>query len=363
MPRMRSQPLSLRVRARTGLPLGPLRSGARDRYPHRREEHAFVAPPPERKLAAILAADVEGYSRLMHEDEEATLITLSAHRAIIDALITAGRGHITGSAGDSVLAEFASIIDAVHCGVAIQQALAKANAALPPERRMEFRIGINVGDVIVQDGDVFGDGVNVAARLEGLAAPGGICITRSVRDHIQDRVEYDFDDLGDQHVKNIARPVRVFRLVFDPDAPPAQLSAPRAVPLATYEGAASGVAMGSEAVEISFWQSVEAGGTPAEYHAYLERYPHGSFATLAQTRLASANMGGGQEHSVELAFWDSVKDSDDPAMFRAYLEKYPDGEFRSLAEIRCRTAGPQDNAPSGLASLTGLFKSAFASEA
>jgi hypothetical protein len=227
---------------------------------------------------------------------------------------------------------------------------------------MELRIGINVGDVIVQDGDVFGDGVNVAARLEGLASPGGICITRSVRDQIRDRVEYDFDDLGEQHVKNIARPVRVFRLVFDPDAPLAQLSAPRAAQLATYEGAASGSAVGSEAVEISFWQSVEAGGTPAEYHAYLERYPHGSFATLAQTRLAAANTGGDQQRSVELAFWDSVKDSDDPAMFLAYLEKYPDGEFRSLAEIRCRTAGIQAGAPSGLASLTGLLKSAFSSE-
>jgi hypothetical protein len=119
---MRSQPLSLRVRARTGLPLGFPRIGFRNRHPHRREEHAVFAPlPPERKLAAILAADIEGYSRLMHEDEEATLATLSSHRAIIDSLITARRGHITGSAGDSVLAEFASIIDAVHCGVVISR--------------------------------------------------------------------------------------------------------------------------------------------------------------------------------------------------------------------------------------------------
>jgi hypothetical protein len=299
----------------------------------------------------------------MHEDEEATLATLSSHRAIIDALITAGRGHITGSAGDSVLAEFASIIDAVHCGVAIQQALGKANAALAPERRMELRIGINLGDVMFQGGDVFGDGVNVAARLEGLAAPGGICITRSVRDQVQDRVEYGFHDLGEQQVKNIARPVRVFRLVFNPDAPPVQLPAPPRGSLSSTEGAASEMAVGSAALEISFWRSVEVGGTPAEYHAYLEQYPHGSFAALAQTRLASASSGGGQEHSVELAFWDSVKDSDDPAMFLAYLDKYPDGEFRSLAEIRCRTAGAQGEAPSGLASLTGLLKAAFSSEA
>jgi hypothetical protein len=122
------------------------------------------------------------------------------------------------------------------------------------------------------------------------------------------------------------------------------------------------MAAGSTALEISFWQSVEAGGTPADYRAYLEQYPHGSFAALAQTRLASASLGGGQEHSVELAFWDTVKDSDDPAMFLAYLAKYPEGEFRSLAEIRCQTAGCQVEAPSGLASLTGLLKSAFSSE-
>ena len=355
---MRSQPLSLRVRARTGLPLSSLRSGFRDRYPHRREDLAFVAPPPpERKLAAILAADVEGYSRLMHEDEEATLATLSSHRAIMDSLMAAGRGHIIGSAGDSVLAEFASIIDAVHCGVAIQQALATANAALAPERRMELRIGINVGDVMVRDGSVFGDDVNVAARLEGLAAPGGICITRGVRDQIQDRVEYGFDDLGEQQVKNIARPVEVFRLVFDPDAP-AQAHAPLSRPSAEERASE-----GSEAIEISFWQSVEAGNTAAEYHAYLERYPKGSFAALAQSRLSGTSMGGGRECSIELAFWESVRDSDDPAMFLAYLEKYPNGEFKSLAEIRLETVGTQAGAPTGLASLTGLLKSAFSSEA
>ena len=146
---------------------------------------------------------------------------------LTDGLIIARRGHITGSAGDSVLAEFASIVDAVNCGVAIQQALTKANAALAPERRMELRIGINVGDVMVQDGNVFGDGVNVAARLEALAQPGGICVSHTVREHVQDRVEYSFDDLGEQHVKNIARPLRVFRLVFDPDAAPAQPPSPR----------------------------------------------------------------------------------------------------------------------------------------
>ena len=125
-------------------------------------------PPLERKLVAIMAADVVGYSRLMHDDEERTLATLTAHRAIIDELIANGRGEIAGTAGDSVLAEFASVVDAVRCAVSIQQALARANEPLPAESRMLFRIGINVGDVMIEDGDIFGDGVNVAARLEGL---------------------------------------------------------------------------------------------------------------------------------------------------------------------------------------------------
>jgi len=174
-------------------------------------------PPVERKLVAILAADVEGYSRLMHEDEEATLATLSSHRAIVDSLVQALGGRISGTAGDSVLAEFASVVDAVRCAVGIQQSLCKANGRLDPERRMQFRIGINVGDVILKDGDLFGDGINVAARLEALADAGAICVTRGVRDAVRDKLEYAFDDMGEQKVKNILRPVRVFKVRFDPE--------------------------------------------------------------------------------------------------------------------------------------------------
>ena len=138
-------------------------------------------PPLERKLVAILAADVEGYSRMMHADEVRTLSTLTSHRKIIDDLIETARGHIAGTAGDSVLAEFASVSDAVGCAVAIQQKLATANDALLESEKMQFRIGINVGDVMVKDGDIFGDGVNIAARLEAMAPAGGICVTRGVR--------------------------------------------------------------------------------------------------------------------------------------------------------------------------------------
>jgi hypothetical protein len=285
----------------------------------------------------------------MHDDEEMALATLSSHRAIIDADIDSRGGKITGTAGDSVLAEFPSIIEAVNCGVSIQQALAAANAALPAKGRMELRIGINVGDVMVHEGDVFGDGVNVAARLESLAEPGGICVSRAVRDHVRDRVAYEFEDLGEQLVKNIPRPLRVFRLLFDPHGEPADLPQPPQV-----IRAAPTVVATSEAVEIGFWQSVEAGGTPAEYRAYLERYPDGAFAPLAEARLASVPEQRVQDKSVELAFWDSVKDSDDPAMFEAYLKKFPDGEFRALADLR-RSA----EAPSQLSSLSGLLRSAF----
>jgi adenylate cyclase len=171
------------------------------------------APPLDRRLMAILAADVEGYSRLMHGDEEATMTALSARRSLVDELIAGHRGRIANTAGDSVLAEFASILDAVHCAIEIQAALQKADEDEPEGRRMRFRIGINVGDVMVKDGDLFGDGVNVAARLEGLIKGGEICVSRGVRDHLRHRSGMVFEDLGEQLVKNIAHPVRAFRLL------------------------------------------------------------------------------------------------------------------------------------------------------
>jgi class 3 adenylate cyclase len=187
------------------------------------EDSPLEAPPLERKLTAILSADAEGYSRLMHRDEEATLATLSSHRAIMDDLIGKYRGRIAGTASDSVLAEFASITDAVACAIAIQQELDRANTLLSADRRMQFRIGINIGDVMLKDGDLFGDGVNVAARVQAAAGPREICVTRGVRDHLRDRLDSEFHDLGEHAVKNIARPVRVFKIVFDrtsiPDPP------------------------------------------------------------------------------------------------------------------------------------------------
>ena len=165
----------------------------------------------ERRLAAILAADIAGYSRLMGEDEEGTLAALKAlRRQLIDPKIKEHRGRIVKTTGDGALVEFASVIDAVRCAVEVQREMAERNADVPAERRIEFRIGLNVGDIIIDEDDIYGDGVNVAARLEALAEPGGICVSRVVRDQVRDKLDFTFDDRGEQQVKNIARPVRVY---------------------------------------------------------------------------------------------------------------------------------------------------------
>src|SRR5215471_18344632 len=182
------------------------------------------APPLERKLVAILAADVEGYSRLMEIDEEGTLATLSAHRAVTDELIAHHGGRVFNTSGDSVLAEFASVFAAVDCAIDIQRDLAGANEPIEEAKRLRFRIGINVGDVMVKDGDIFGDGVNIAARLEGLAEPGGICISRGVRDPVRDKLGFTFEDIGEQALKNIAAPVHAFRVRFEGVEPTARVT-------------------------------------------------------------------------------------------------------------------------------------------
>src|SRR6201988_3428264 len=164
----------------------------------------------ERKLSAIFAADVEGYSRLMGLDEVGTLRTLTAYRVIVDRLIASHRGRIFSTAGDSVLADFASAVDAVQCAVAVHAAILKKNADRSPNEQMRFRIGVHVGDIIVQGDNLFGDAVNVAARLETLAEPGGICVSGTVRDQIRDKLPYALEDMSEQQVKNIARPVRVY---------------------------------------------------------------------------------------------------------------------------------------------------------
>ena len=167
----------------------------------------------ERRLAAILATDVVGYSRLMGEDEEGTLAALKTlQRELIDPRVKENCGRLVKTTGDGALVEFASVVDAVRCAVEVQRAMAERNADIPAQRRIELRVGINLGDIIIDEGDIYGGGVNLAARLESLAEPGGICVSRVVRDQVCDKLDLSFEDLGEYEVKNIARPVRVYGL-------------------------------------------------------------------------------------------------------------------------------------------------------
>ena len=167
----------------------------------------------ERRLTAILAADVAGYSRLTSLDEEGTHARLTEHlRSLIEPKITEHRGRVVKTTGDGLLAEFSSVVDAVRCSLDIQRGMIDRNAQVPQEKRIEFRVGINVGDIIIDGDDIFGDGVNVAARLEGLAEPGGISVLARVQEDVQGKLEIDFENAGEQQLKNIARPLRVYRV-------------------------------------------------------------------------------------------------------------------------------------------------------
>ncbi len=186
----------------------------------------------ERKLAAILAADIAGYSRLMGADEEGTLARLKAHRReLIDPKIAEHRGRIVKTTGDGMLVEFGSVVDALRCATELQANMAERNAVAPAVDRIDFRIGIHQGDVVVEDGDIFGDGVNVAARLEALAEPGGICVSARVQEDAAGRLDLAFEDMGEQQLKNIARPVRVYRVRNAGAAASASARAPPALPL------------------------------------------------------------------------------------------------------------------------------------
>lgn len=172
----------------------------------------------KRKLTAILNADVEGYSRLMRENEETTIRTLTTYRGVMATLIQKYSGRVVDSPGDNLLAEFPSVVDAVQCAVEIQRELAERNAQVPVENKMVFRIGVNLGDVVEENGRIYGDGVNIAARLEGVCNGGGICISGTAFEHIEHKLDLEFEDLGNHQVKNIAKPVRVYRVLSYPGA-------------------------------------------------------------------------------------------------------------------------------------------------
>jgi class 3 adenylate cyclase/TolB-like protein len=216
----------------------------------------------ERRLSAILAADVVGYSRLMGEDEEGTLAGLKAHRrTVVDPAIANHRGRIVKTTGDGMLVEFASAVDAVRCAVDIQRSMVERNEAAPPERRIQFRIGINVGDIIGDGSDIYGDGVNVAARLEAMAEPGGILVSRAVRDPVRDKLSFSFEDLGNVSAKNIARPIHVFRVRHDTEATRSKLALPHVARRVVVAVVAALVVAGASAGEW-LWREHTAASAP-----------------------------------------------------------------------------------------------------
>src|SRR6516225_8901091 len=178
-----------------------------------RGQHLVTGGRIERRLAAVLAADVAGYSRRMGSDEVGTARALREHLTATEALVAKHGGRLVKTTGDGVLLEFVSVVDAVECAVAMQAVMAERNEGVPAERRMLFRIGINLGDILIDGDDILGDGVNVAARLEGIAEPGGICISSSAYDQVRGKVAVEFADLGEQRLKNIARPIRAYAVV------------------------------------------------------------------------------------------------------------------------------------------------------
>ena len=194
----------------------------------------------KRMLAAILSADVEGYSRLMDDNEEATVRTITSYRSAITDLVEQYRGRVVDSPGDNILADFTSVVDAVNCAVEIQRDLAERNAELTDNRKMQFRIGVNLGDVIDEDGRIYGDGFNIAARVESLAEAGGICISGRAHDQVENKLGLEYEDLGKHEVKNISRPIQVYRV----------LSYPHVASAATYSLAGRDEEARSEASEV-----------------------------------------------------------------------------------------------------------------
>ena len=285
----------------------------------------------ERKLAAIMSADIVGYSRLMELDEGETLRRLWELRTTIDKLIEQRGGRVAGAAGDSLLAEFPSVIEAAACTIEVQQATGALNESYGSDKKMLLRIGLNVGDVIEQDDTIFGDGVNVAARLQALAPVGGICISQLARDHLENKESYQFEELGFLSLKNIARPVQAFNLVLGDRSA---------------QSLRQGQSGSVTSAEIAFWEGISESSYGEEYLAYLEKYPNGHFSAVARSRLArldDPSSSTEDELKIELAFWESVRESWDPKFIQAYIEKFPEGQSMELARLALEQAGRQES--------------------
>lgn len=274
-----------------------------------------MAPTPvNRRLVAVLAADAVSYSKLMSENEEGTLRVLAAHRSVIDGIIEFHSGRIFKTAGDSVLAEFASSVDAVRCALEIQDALKTRNDSLPEEQRLLFRIGVNLGDVVVKDEDLLGDGVNIAARLESIAEPGCVCISSAVYDQVIGKLSLGFVDLGEKELKNISRPVHVFGLAPGKGMNARPASTPRSSSLGRWLGITAAIG------------ALLAGGS-----ILLPKIKPQPPVPSAGNEQAS----GVQHHEErEKLLWDTVRSSNNPAELEAYLKQYPAGMFSDVARAR-----------------------------
>jgi class 3 adenylate cyclase len=303
----------------------------------------------ERKITAILAADVAGYSKLVAEDEENTIKRLASYREVFDALISRYGGRIFNTAGDAVMAEFPSAVEAVRCAVDVQESLRTRNRDLPKDRQMHFRIGLSIGDVIKRGEDLLGDGVNIAARLEGLAKPGGICVSRSIYEQVANKVSIPFSDIGPQSVKNIPTPVHAF-MVGDGETAPSRARHPhasadvaRARPLAAILAAAAAIGIGASLAWYAFrpagqntaQQIAAVGPVRANYEGTIscERLPWSGPFVGAATLVVS---NGGVEFSRSIFTLDGARQI---GAERGAGKVSPDGAVEITASFRSETTG------------------------
>jgi class 3 adenylate cyclase len=339
-----------------------------------------------RRLAAILAADATNFSGLVAQNEDAALRALAGHRAAIDAAISAHDGRVFTTAGDSVLAEFASPVQAVRAAIEIQRTLKQDSDGAGTLARMHFRIGVNVGDVVVDGENILGDCVNVAVRLENLAPPGGICVSANVHDHVAGKLDCRFQDLGTQFLKHIPRPVRAYQLIDDPTAleslalrlrntsrhvalgaagaallvliagwltmrpPPekAAVSAPRPV-----------TTPAPDREELLHWQSVQNSTDPAELRTYLAQYPRGTFAELAKSRLDGMAAAEARRHAIEQAA-DKVAEAERAQQAAARLKGEADAAIERAATEQNAVARLRTEADQAAARAAAAAKAAEA---
>jgi class 3 adenylate cyclase len=304
-----------------------------------------TGPPAkaERHLAAILASDVVGYSHRMEQDEVGTLGRLRDIRHnLIEPKVVEHRGRVFKTMGDGFLAEFVSVLEAVHCAVDIQRLIAARNLDLPEDNRLLLRMGINLGDVFHEGDDVFGDGVNIAARLESIAPPGGIYISRAACDSIRDRLAFAFEDLGEHQVKNITRPIHVFGVRIDDtvegdaNVAPANVPSPRRrADGRKFIGVISALAAAAVGL-IVVWAYLSNSLSRHQTSATLQTLPQS--APAPQPVLSPESKGPAQNAvDSELVFWQSISSSNNVGDFEEYLAKYPDGRFAGLARNRVAT--------------------------